>query len=422
LYHPHERAAAEVIAERQLARLRLLVAEALPRNRFYARKLGSLPPSLGWDEFHALPFTTKQELVIDQEAAPPLGTIATYERGRYVAYHQTSGTKGRPLAVLDTPESWDWWSECWQYVYRAAGVTPADRIFFAFSFGPFIGFWSAFSAARRLGALAIPGGAMDSRARLDLIRSTEATVLLATVTYSLHLADTARQEGFDLKQLGVRRTIHAGEPGASIPSVRRRIEEAWNATAFDHAGATEIGAYGYSCQARDGIHANEAEFIAEVLDPAGRPVGEGQTGELVVTNLGRHGWPVVRYRTGDLAVWGGRGCACGRTFLKLPGGLVGRADDCMIVRGINVFPSAVEAVVREFEVGEFRLVRLRVAEMEELRLDVEASAEVAAALARTLRQRLAVRIDTRAVPAGSLERFELKAKRIVDLRGDPQGT
>jgi phenylacetate-CoA ligase len=296
-------------------------------------------------------------------------------------------------------------------------VTAADRIFFAFSFGPFIGFWSAFAGARRLGALTIPGGALDSKARLLMMRDTQATVLLSTVTYALRLAEVAREEGLELRSLGIRKTIHAGEPGASIPSVRARIEDAYDARCFDHAGATEVGAFAYACEVRDGLHLNEAEFVAEIVDPAsGRPVAEGQTGELVLTNLGREGWPVVRYRTGDVAVMGGRECACGRTFLKLPGGLVGRADDLIVLRGINVYPSAVEAIVREFGAGEFRLVRTRRAAMEELTLEVEAPAELVPAIEERLRLRIGARIEARAVPAGSLPRSEMKARRIVDRR------
>ncbi len=409
-----------VLADHQLSRLSALLGEVLPSNAFWAGRLRDrVRPGerLSWTAFADLPFTTKADLLADQQAHPPLGSISTYAPERYVAFHRTSGTKGRPLVVLDTAESWRWWLDCWEQVYRAAGVTAADRVFFAFGFGPFIGFWSAFESARRLGALTIPGGGLDTRQRLELMRDAGASVLLSTVTYALRLAETAREVGLDLPALGVRRTVHAGEPGASIPAVRARVEEAFGALCFDPAGATEVGAFAFSCAARDGLHVNEAEFIAELVDPAsGAPVQEGETGELVLTNLGRAGWPVIRYRTGDLALWGGRSCPCGRTFLKLAGGLVGRADDLMIVRGVNVYPTAVEAVVRELGLGEFRIVRTRRAAMEELVVEAEASEEAARRLAEALRLRLGVRVETHALPPGSLPRFELKARRIVDRR------
>jgi phenylacetate-CoA ligase len=199
--------------------------------------------------------------------------------------------------------------------------------------------------------------------------------------------------------------------------VRKRIEEQWGARAFDHAGASEIGAFAYACDVRDGLHVNEAEFIAEVLQPGGSaPVAPGDVGELVLTNLGRAAWPVVRYRTGDLVQVGAGSCGCGRTFLKLPGGIVGRADDLMIVRGINVYPSAIESIVRGFDVQEFRIVRSTRQSMEEVAVEVEASQEVAAAIEKAFREQLALRIPTSVVAPGSLPRFELKARRVVDNR------
>ncbi len=422
MYRPElETADAISIQARQLDRLNRLLSEILPLNRFYARKLGPVRLPLDWERFRALPETTKVELVEDQAGFPPFGSILTEAADRYLTFHQTSGTTGRPLTVLDSPTSWEWLVECWQYIYRAAGVTERDRIFFAFSFGPFLGFWTAHAGAGRLGALIVPGGGMDSRARLQAILATEATVLLSTPTYALHLLNVARLDGVDLAASAVRVTIHAGEPGASIPEVRTRIEKGWGARSFDHAGATEVGAYAYTCEPQATLHINEAEFIAEVVDAAGRPAGEGEVGELVLTNLGRAAWPVIRYRTGDLVRRGGRSCPCGRSFLALPGGLIGRADDLILLRGVNVYPSAIEAIVRTFDVDEFRMVRTRDGALEELSLEVEATTQIAEAVARALRQRLGVRIPTRAVQADSLPRWELKAHRVVDRRDHSDG-
>ena len=418
IYKPDlERATPERIRTRQLERLNELLDTILPENRFYARKFDSITTPLDWDQFEALPFTTKSELVADQAATPPLGTIATYERARYITYHQTSRTTGKPLTILDTEESWNWWAECWQYVYHGASLNHKDRLFLAFSFGPFIGFWAAHNAGIKLGALTIPGGGLDSKARLHLLRHAEATALLSTPTYALRLAEVARDEGVNLTELGVRATIHAGEPGASIPTVRAQIETAWGAQCFDHAGATEIGAYGFTCEKQCGLHLIESEFIIEILDPTtNEPVDAGEIGELIITNLGRPGWPVIRYRTGDLVRGGGRKCGCTRTSLMVPDGLIGRADDLMVVRGINIYPSSIEAIVREFKVDEFRIVRTKQRAMEEVHLEIEAAASVAPALSEALSQRLAVRIPTTIVSAGTLPRFDLKANRIVDHR------
>src|SRR6267143_1886251 len=334
----------------QWARLSARLPELQRDNAFYRAKLPNAARDL-----RDLPFTTKPELSEDQAAHPPFGANLTYPIERYVRLHQTSGTTGQPLRFLDTPESWEWWRECWQPIYRAAGVTARDRMFFAFSFGPFVGFWSAFAGAERLGALCLTGGAMTTIERVAAIVATEATVVMSTPTYALRLAEAAREEGIDLPRSALRVSIHAGEPGASIPATRHRIEQELGVESFDHTGATEIGPHGFSCSARDGVHINESEFIAEVLDErTGEARDEGE-GELVLTNLGRWGMPVIRYRTGDRVRAVRDACSCGRTLMKLAGGIAGRVDDMITVRGVNVFPSAIEAIVRRFdEVGEYR--------------------------------------------------------------------
>ena len=390
----------------QWERLSSRLPELRAKNPFYRAKLPDRARSL-----RDLPFTTKAELSEDQAAHPPFGTNLTYPIERYVRLHQTSGTTGRPLRLLDTRESWDWWRECWQPVYRAAGVTARDRIFFAFSFGPFVGFWSAFGGAEQLGALCLTGGAMTTIERVAAIVATDATVLMSTPTYALRLADAAREEGIDLARSALRVSIHAGEPGASIPATRERIEKELGVEAFDHTGATEVGAHGFSCSARDGVHINESEFIVEVIDAAGEARDEGD-GELVLTNLGRWGMPVIRYRTGD-RVQAARGtCSCGRTLVKLAGGIAGRVDDMVTVRGVNVFPSAIEAIVRRFdEVGEYRVELARVREMDELRCIVEAPADVADRVGNAIHRELGIRCLVESVAPGTLPRFEMKARR-----------
>jgi phenylacetate-CoA ligase len=396
------------------------IARGLPDvfrgNDFYRRKLGGAGFTNALDvtaeRWSGVPLTTKTELSDDQAANPPFGTNLTYPLERYVRLHQTSGTTGQPLRLLDTAESWQWWRECWQPIYRAAGVTARDRIFFAFSFGPFVGFWSAFAGAEQLGALCLTGGAMSTTERVAAIVASEATVLMCTPTYALRLAEAAREEGIELAQTALRVSIHAGEPGASIAATRERIEKELGVEAFDHTGATEVGAHGFSCSARDGVHINESEFIVEVLDPrTGEARGDGE-GELVLTNLGRWGMPVIRYRTGDRVRAVRDTCACGRTLVKLAGGIAGRVDDMVTVRGVNVFPSAIEAIIRRFEeVGEYRVELTTVREMDELRCTVEAPADVADEVARAIHRELGIRCAVDAVASGTLPRFEMKAKR-----------
>lgn len=407
-------------------RLAALLDEASSRNPFYREKYRAFlggrggqppaPPDLG-----SLPFTTKAELVADQARHPPFGSNLSRPLDRYTRLHRTSGTTGRPLLWLDTAASWAWWLGCWEEIYRTAGVTAADRVFTPFSFGPFIGFWTAFEAAQKLGALVVPGGGLGSAQRLELMIECGATVVVATPTYALHLAEVARREGIDLAASPVRVTLHAGEPGASVANVKARLEAAWGARAVDHAGATEVGAWGVGCGEADHLHLLDDEFVAELLPAAGgeaRPVAEaaGERGELVLTNLGRAGSPVIRYRTGDVVEVGEGRCPCGRASAFLRGGVLGRVDGMVVVRGVNVFPSAIEDVVRGFaEIGEFEAEVDRGRELAELviRIEVDAGepAAVAAALAAAVRHRLALRPRVEPVARGTLPRYELKARR-----------
>lgn len=417
-----ETAPRSLIEAHQLSRLQMGLGRVLPRNRFYQQKLLEGGHSLSLEtlrDLTRLPFTTKQELVDDQERYPLFGSNLTYPFADYIRLHQTSGTTGRPLKILDTQESWDWWADCWTSVYQAAGVTRDDIVFLAFGFGPFIGFWSAYEGAKRLGTLTMPGGGMDSLQRLHAIQEVGATVLVCTPSYALRLAEVAQEHGMDMRASSVRVTIHAGEPGASIPATRQRIEQAWNALTFDHAGMTEMGAYGFTCSEQCGLHVNEGEFIAEILDPRTlAPVREGETGELVLTNLGRWGGPAIRYRTGDLVKHGGYTCSCGRSFLMLPGGILGRADDMLTVRGVNVYPSALASILHRYEqVQEYRIIVTRAGTLDEIALQVECPAALVPTLQEELHVALNLRIPIEAVAPGTLPRFELKAKRVEDRRG-----
>ena len=422
---PIERASRDALRDHQLQRFNAMLGELLPSNRFYRAKLGSTLALRTLDDLVDLPLTSKSELVLDHAEHPPFGSDLTYPLARYSKLHQTSGTMGRPMRWLDTPESWEWWSDCWSYVYRGAGVGPGDRVYFAFSFGPFIGFWAAYEAAPRVGALTIPGGGLSTEQRLQQLLATGATVLCCTPTYALRLAEVAAASRVDLAASEVRITIHAGEPGASIPATRALIEAAFGARCYDHPGMTELGASGFTCQHHAGVHLIESEFIAEVLDPTtGRPAASGARGELVMTNLGRVGSPVIRYRTGDLVEPTLAPCACGRTFVRLRGGIVGRVDDMLVVRGINIYPSSIEAIVRGFpEIAEFRIEVFERHSMSDLRVVVERtpglSAEAGAALAERLsdelHRQLALRVDCTCVEPDALPRFELKARRVVRL-------
>ena len=423
------------IRREQEHKLRRLLETLAATNRFYQRKLGNNPTVASrlsrLTEFSRLvPFTTKAELVADQRVTPPYGTNLTYPLDRYTRAHQTSGTTGAPLRWLDTTESWSALVDVWAEVLKVAGVTAHDRVVFAFSFGPFIGFWLAFEAAGRLGALCLPTGGLSTVARLKVITDHRATVICCTPTYALRLAEVAAEERIDLARCEVRSLVVAGEPGGSIPATRSRIEQLWpGAKVFDHHGMTEVGPVTHECAAQPGVlHVVESAFLAEVVHPTtGEPVGAQERGELILTTLHRTGSPLLRYRTGDLVCprhapddLSAPACACGRATLALEGGILGRVDDMLIIRGVNVFPAAIEEILRGFpEVAEYQVAVTRPEGLPEMIIRIEPSAgciDLAATVrdvAHTLQTALSLRIPVIPVPPGRLPRFELKAKRWV---------
>ncbi|MSO19054.1 MAG: phenylacetate--CoA ligase family protein [Acidobacteria bacterium] len=422
----HDRAV-EIMPRKQLEKLqdrllRKLQTVSLQSNPFYRAKFkaAGVRTPVPLSRLSDLPFTTKSELMADQLAHPPFGSDLAYPVADYTRMHQTSGTTGAPVRWLDTAESWGAFVEQWCFVYRGAGITRGDRVFAAFSFGPFSGFWTGFEASYRIGALAITGGGQTSEQRIATMQATQPTVLICTPTYALRLAEVAVTMGVDPAKLGLRASIHAGEPGAGIPSTRRKIEQTWGVRAYDHCGMTEMGAVGFECQHQLGPHVNEAHFILEVIDPkTGKQVGAGERGEIVLTNLRRAESPLIRYRTGDLAEATYTRCSCRRTFALLRGGLLGRADDMITIRGINVFPAAIENILRRFpEIVEFQGEVTREREMAELTLHLETdrlkdaqlpafAEKVISALHVSLNLRPAVKFAA----SGTLPRAEMKSRR-----------
>jgi phenylacetate-CoA ligase len=401
----------------QLAAIHSLLATILPANRFYRRKLGEQAgPFASLQEFSAqVPCTTKEELAADHEACPPYGTTHTFGLTNYCRFHQTSGTRGRPLVWLDDAAGWSWVLDNWEWVWRGTGATAGDSAFFPFSFGPFLGFWAGFEAAARMGIRTIPGGGFSSEERLRLLRRTGANLLCCTPTYALRLAEVGAAIGLPVGSLGVTKLIVCGEPGGSIPAVRSRIENAWQARVFDHHGLTEIGPVSVSSQADpDLLLLRHEAYFAEVIDPAsGRATAPGETGELVLTTLGRAASPLLRYRTGDLVKPVALPGAPPEHF-ALAGGILGRADDMVVIRGVNVHPSSVDAVVRSLDgIAGYQVEIDRHSAMPEIRLRAETNPATARLLERRLRAALSLRIPVTPVAAGTLPVFEVKARRWI---------
>jgi phenylacetate-CoA ligase len=382
------------------------------------------------DDLRRIPFLTRDEWMDAQLEDPPFGAILAAPPDRAVRYHMTSGTTGKtPIRVLDSMKDWEWIAEMWCYGLWGFGVRPADTLFVAFGYSKFIGFWGLHYAGEKLGCLVLPGGAMTTDQRVKEIVEMGATVVASTPTYALRMAQEARSLGIDLAESAVERVILSGEPAGSIPATKALIEEQWGAKAGDTAGMTELGTIMiFECsQQPGGTHIIEDHYIEEVVDPVtDEPVPYGEMGERVVTSFGRGFIPVLRYRTRDFVVRvPGSTCSCGRTFDIYEGGIRGRVDDMKLVRGTNVYPRAVEALIREHaEVDEFQ-IRLYTADG--IRDEIEVLIEVpdlkvdADALCAALSKQLAdahesLRFGVRTVELGSLPRFELKAKRLSDER------
>jgi phenylacetate-CoA ligase len=430
----HETMPREELEALQLRKLRGLVEWAdasVPWQSKRLRDAGVTQDSIdSFDDLQRIPFLTRDEWMDAQLQDPPFGAILAAPPDRAVRYHMTSGTTGKtPIRVLDSLKDWEWISEMWCYGLWGFGVRPRDTLFVAFGYSKFIGFWGLHYAGEKLGCLVLPGGAMTTDQRVKEIIEMGATVVASTPTYALRMAQEARALGIDLAGSAVERVILSGEPAGSIPATKALIEEQWGARAGDTAGMTELGTIMiFECAEQPGgTHIIEDHYIEEVIDPAtDEPVPYGEMGERVVTSFGRGFIPVLRYRTRDFVVRvPGSSCSCGRTFDIYEGGIRGRVDDMKLVRGTNVYPRAVEALVREHaEVDEFQ-IRLYTADG--IRDEIEVLIEVpdqsvdADALSRRLAKDLAdahesLRFGVRVVELESLPRFELKAKRLNDER------
>ncbi len=409
----------------------LLLEKTLDSNEFYRSywsdagiQLDCLSSMAFQDGIHSLPFTFKPAIVENQRLFPPYGTNLAFPVSAYSRLNQTSGsTTGQPIRWLDTPESWNWMLDNWIEVYKSAGVSFEDRIYFAFSFGPFLGFWTAFEAASKMGALCIPGGGLNSSSRLKMIFDNAVTTLCCTPTYALRLAEVASQEGFDLSQAPVRTLIVAGEPGASIPATRARLESQWpTAKIVDHHGMTEVGPVTYECPSNPGsLHVIETSYYTEIIHPeTGAPAVPGEMGELVLTTLGRIGSPLIRYRTGDWTLQPEKAdvvCSCGRSEILLQGGILGRVDDMIIIRGVNVFPSAVEEALRRVSgLAEYRVTTTQKGSLADLKIEIEPEPgtdghRLKADCQREIQTTFALRATIEVKETGELPRYEMKAKR-----------
>lgn len=419
----------------QLKKFRRIVEWAYDNSPFYRRlyqEAGLEPGDIkSFEDIRKVPQIEKAMLREVQERRPfPYGDILAVPLEQVTAFRQTSGTTGVPVYQADTWQDWEWWMESWCYILYAQGYRATDRVFIPFGYNVFVAFWAAHYAAEKLGCEVVPGGVLDTEARILKMHELRCTAFMATPTYVLSMAGIAMNKlGIDpASNLFVQRITCAGEPGASIPTTKNRMEQAWGAKVYDHVGATEIGAWGYECTEHPrGLHVNEAFFLVEIEDlDTGEPITTpGKEGKMVITALDRIAKPCIRFDSKDVIKWADRRCSCGRTFRLIDGGVLGRADDITKVKGVLLAPTAIEEVVRSFsELGnEYQVILSKNGEVDDILLKVEVvpgkEPEQETILAR-LRNRLRLqtnlnyRLEVHLY--GSLPRYEVKASRFRDLR------
>lgn len=416
----------------QLAKFKRQLNRVYAQSTFYKKKLdeaGVHPDQIqALDDIRRIPTTTKEELQQLQSDVEnfPYGPCLAVPTDRVATYHQTSGTTGKPIRQADSREDWEWWIECWATFLWAQGFRPHDRVFIPFSYGVFVAFWAGHYACEKIGCEVVAGGGLSTQDRLLKLQELEATAVLCTPTYGLHMAEVAEEMDLKLADFKVNKMVCAGEPGASIPATKNRLESYWGARVFDHAGATEGGAWGFGClDEPSDLHINEAFFMVETLNPdTGRPVDSGEEGELIITPLDRQAQPYLRFSLKDMALFSDEPCKCGRTFARLRGGVLGRRDDLTKVRGVLFSPTSVEAVVRAVDQlgDEFQVVVEKKGNLDEITLKAElkngahATIELETHLLQELRLSSGLRFNLELVPLGTLPRFEVKAKRFQDLR------
>ncbi len=408
------------------------VQHAYKNSPFYRKKFiaaGVTPDDIkSLDDIDKLPYTTKDELKADQSENQPWGSVLAVPFEECHRIHSTSATTGRPLMYLDTKEDWYGFYRSYARGLYGMGIRKTDMVMCAFSYGPWIGFWSGFYAAQELGCLLFPSGGFTTEQRIDALLNYPITVLGCTPSYALYIAEEAKKRGINLaKESQIRITWHTGEPGASITATRKKIEDAFGAEVFDLPGLTELAAWGFSCSEHSGIcHVHEDYCLPEVLDiETGEQVESGEEGELVFTSLYRKAMPLIRYRTRDLIKISNRQCPCGRTLFSVDGGVLGRLDDMKKIRGVIVYPKRIEEIVRTFqEMDEFMVYLRREKGLDEITIEVDPSPTVSESnysklkeeMESKLRIGLGIRASVKIVKPDSLPRWDHKARRVKDER------
>jgi phenylacetate-CoA ligase len=426
----------EAIKELQLKKFKRIFRWAYDHSRFHRalyKKAGITPDDIrSLDDISQVPTVEKGMMRDIQRKDPfPYGDALCVPLEEVAEFRQTSGTTGQPVYQPDTWADWEWWSESWAFILWAQGYRPKDRVFIPFGYNIFVAFWAGHYAAEKIGCEVVPGGVLDTKARILKIQELRATAMMATPTYVLGMADTAKNiMGLEPAEMSIDKITCAGEPGASISSTKKRMEEAWGAKVYDHAGATEIGAWSYECESQPkGMHVNEAFFLVEIEDrETGKIIsGPGKKGKMIITALDRYAQPCIRFDSKDIIEWAEDPCPCGRTFGLIKGGVIGRADDITKVKGVLLAPTAIEEVVRGIDglAHEYEVIVDKVGDVDRISLKVElltGAQEQKDTIEARLRDQLRLKTNLgykiEFHKHGTLPRYDVKARRFRDLRNN----
>jgi phenylacetate-CoA ligase len=419
----------ERLSEIELKRFREVLRWAKETSPFYRKKLHGIEPEdiRTLEDVSNVPITEKEELREAQEGKEPYpyGDLLAVPPERLSVFHQTSGTTGKPVYFPDTYESWQWVVEVWCYILYAAGFRSTDRVFLPFAYNVYIAFWQGHYAAEKLGCEVVPGGALDTKGRLQKMREVRATALMNTPTYGLHMIEVAKEMGIDPKRdLHIKKMICSGEP---MPEpTRLRMEEEWGADVYDHIGGTEPGGWGGMCSEKKGIHVIEPHFLFEMVDleTMSKPIPPGVKGIAVITPLCRRCIPLIRFNLKDIMTVVDEPCPCKRTSIRVDQ-IGGRIDDLRKIRGVFFSPNMVEEVIRaQFpEVVEYEILLTQQEAMPVLTLKIEADPLIGKSQYREVKNRIRERLKMRtnltfeieSVSPGGLPRYTLKSARFKDL-------
>ncbi len=428
-----ETASKEELDDLILFKIKNVLHYAYENSGFYQRKWGKAgfhPNDVSsLKDFEQVPITTKEEIREDMEQYAPFGSNVCIPRSEVHRIQGTSGTTGKPTVFSFGKEDWERIAEQHARIMWSFGVRPSDLVFIGSPLSLYIGSWGALIGAERLGAQTFPfgaGQAGQTEKAISWLHEVKPTVFYGTPSYALYLAEKAKALGIDPKEFGFRILFFSGEPGAGIPSTKKKIEDTFGGICIDSGTMAEVTPWmsNTECEHRQGVHLWQDVVYTEVLDKDTKElVPYGGEGVPVYTPLERTSQPVIRYWSGDLTTWTDEPCACGRVYPRLPRGIYGRIDDMVTVRGVNVYASLVENVIRKIDgiSNEFVMIVSRENIMDEVTVQCETTGarkdeELIMQISADLKKETGVKIHVELLPLGSLERTQFKAKRVIDQR------